>query len=238
MCPQCRKNLGDDARGAISGGRHKRQSPMRLTRSALVRVLVALPASRLLPIAPAHALIGEVTGLGFYQADDKSWDMTLPSPAWSIDQSSPPRAEHPKRLFHVIATRAEGAVADVTVVPSGKKSRTELGKVEQVGAALAPQYGELVRTDAVVGKINGKEIKGSLYYIIEYKLANGGSTTLKLDAKQGRTYTLAVTLPAKPSAALKAEADALLESFKCFPVNAICISQSAGGKTPLAATCY
>ena len=162
----------------------------------------------------------------------------MPTSAWTIDPSTSPRAEHPKRLFHVTATRAGGAIADVTVDPSGKKSKAELGKVEQVGAELASKYGTLVRAEGVVGTVNGKEIKGSLYYVLEYKLPTGGSTTLKLDAKQGRTYQLALTLPPNPSAELKAEADALLQSFKCFPVNAICISQSNGGSPPVGGTCY
>ena len=86
------------------------------TRAALLRrLLVALPASQLVaPPLAARALIGEVIGEGFTQADDKSWDFTLPSPAWKLD-ATPARAEHPARLFHVTGARAGGAKLDLTV---------------------------------------------------------------------------------------------------------------------------
>ena len=61
---------------------------------------------------------------------------------------------------------------------------------------------------------------------------------VKMDAKQGRTYKLAVALPAKASPELQAEARELISSFKCFPVNAICIGQSNSGATPVAGSCY
>ena len=70
---------------------------MRLTRSAFTRLLAALPASTLVysPL-PARALIGEVIGDGFTQADDKSWDLTLPSAQWRLAEQDF-RAEFPSR---------------------------------------------------------------------------------------------------------------------------------------------
>jgi hypothetical protein len=207
-----------------------------LSRSALLqRMLVALPAWQLASTPlPAVALLGEAIGDGFFQADDKSFDFTLPSPAWKIDATKAPRAEHPARLFHVTAERAGGATLDLTVVPSGKKAASELGKVDAVGAELASSFGgELVSAEVVPGSV-----KGSKYYTLVYRLPSGGTTTVKLDAKQGRTYTLAVSLPAKPADDLRSEADSLLKSFKCFPVNIICVTQSNSGATPVSGSCY
>ena len=72
-----------------------RVQPAYLTRGALLqRLLVALPAATLCGWEqPAAAILGEVTGDGFTQADDKSWDFTLPSDAWKITDSPPFRSE-------------------------------------------------------------------------------------------------------------------------------------------------
>lgn len=206
-----------------------------LSRSALIRrLLIAVPASRLVaPPLPAHALIGEVIGEGFVQGDDKSWDFTLPSKKWKIDETKSPRAEHPQRLFHVTGARDGGASLDLIVQPSGKRSASEIGKVDAVASQLAPSYGEVISSEVVPGVV-----RGSKYYVMKYARSDGGSTLLKLDAKQGRTYSLAVSLPKKPSADLQAEADELIASFKCFPVNAFCIAQSNGGSTPASGSCY
>ena len=208
---------------------------MRLARSALLRrLLIALPASQFVTVAPpAHALIGEVTSAGFTQADDKSWDFTLPSPKWSVDGARAPRAEHPQRLFHVVGSGPGGASFDLTVVPGKARSASELGKVDAVGASLAATYGDLVSAEIVPGMV-----KGSKYYVMEFKSPSGGSTVVKMDAKQSRTYQLVVSLPKGPSAEVQAEAAALTSSFKCFPVNAFCIAQSNGGSSPASGSCY
>ena len=208
---------------------------MHIARSALLRrLLLAVPASTLLPTLPAHALIGEVTGAGFYQADDKSWDITLPSPSWKVDETRSPRAEHPKRIFHVTGSGPSGATFDMSVDPTpGMRSASELGKVDAVGARLASVYGELLSADVVPGVV-----RGSKYYVMQFKSPAGGTATVKMDAKQGRTYTLSSSLPAKASAALQAESDALIDSFKCFPVNAFCIAQSNSGAVPASGSCY
>ena len=194
-------------------------------------LLLAASSSSLVPL-PASAIIGEVIGEGFYQADDKSWDLTLPSTKWKIS-TTVPRAEHPERIFHVSGARDGGAAFEVTVVPSGAKSEAELGKVDAVGAKLSKQFGELKSADVVAGAV-----KGSQYYVLRYQQSAGGTTTVKLDAKQGRTYMLAVSLPAPSSSEVQTEADALVESFKCFPINIICITQSNSGTTPVAGSCY
>jgi len=210
---------------------------MRLSRTDfLQRLLVTLPAASVvnLPTAPAAALIGEVTGAGFTQMDDKSCDFTLPSDAWKLS-STPPRAEHPTKLFHVEGSRGGGASLDLSVVPSGAKNNADLGTPQQYGEkmlASLPASSSLESAAAVPGAI-----RGSQYYALTYKTP-GGTTSLKLTAKQGRTYTLGVTLPAQPSAEVKAEATALLDSFKAFPVNIFCVTQSNGGTPPVSGSCY
>ena len=214
---------------------------MRLARADFSKLLLAIPATRfaVTPL-PAQAVIGEVLKEGFFQSDDKSWDFTLPSAAWKVDQSVAPRAEHPKRLFHVFGGRTSGASFEVTVEPNdGRKSAAELGKIDKVAEKLAAKVGgSLEKSDIVEGLINGERIKGSKYYLLEYRLANGGTTLVKLDAKQSRTYTIAATLPSSASADVKAEALSLVESFKSFPVNIMCVTQSNGGNIPASGSCY
>lgn len=210
--------------------------------SLLRRMLVTMPLASLntLGTLPAHALLGEVTGVGFTQADDKSWDFTLPSPAWKLSGLATPRAEHPARLFHVTGAYSgsggESASFELVVEPSGAKSNTELGQVRAVGEKLLASQAaqsELKSADIVPGSV-----KGSKYYSFVYATPTGSSTSVRLSAKQGRTYYLAVSLPAKPSAGLEAEAKLLLDSFKAFPVNIICITQSNSGTSPVPGSCY
>ena len=73
-------------------------------------------------------------------------------------------------------------------------SVAELGKVDVVGARLAPTYGgEIVSADVVSGLV-----KGSQSYVLEYKLPSGGRTVVKTDAKQGRTCACTEVQP-RPS---------------------------------------
>ena len=70
-------------------------------------------------------------------------------------------------------------------------------------------------------------------------LAAHATTRLKLGVQQNRVYQLAIALPSSPSSAeVEAEAAGILDSFKCFPINIICISQSNKGIVPVAGSCY
>ena len=208
---------------------------MRVSRADLLqRLLITLPAASVVVPAPCSALIGEVTGEGFTQADDKSWDFTLPSREWELAASPPPRSEHPAKLFHVLGKRigAEPANLELEVTTEGmggKKSLSELGTVDAVGARL---YGSVERAEVVPGTV-----RGSRYYEYTLKTPNGQRQT-RLGVYQGRLYSLAVDLPSSPSAALQEEANRLIASFKAFPVNIICLSQSNGGSTPVSGSCY
>ena len=216
-----------------------RVQPAHLTRGALLqRLLVALPAT--LPWAlpfPAAALLGEVTGDGFTQADDKSWDFRLPSNAWKITDPPPFRNEHPTKLFHATGGRSGGdAKFDLSVDPSGAKSLSDLGSPqafgEKMSAAFAPASSSLESAKIVPGAI-----RGSQYFELVYR-APTVTTTTRLTAKQGRTYSFTVSVPDKASKDTADEAAALLDSFKAFPVNIICISQSSGGTSPVPGSCY
>ena len=44
--------------------------------------------------------------------------------------------------------------------------------------------------------------------------------------------------PGSASADVKAEALSLVESFKSFPVNIMCVTQSNGGNIPASGSCY
>jgi hypothetical protein len=206
----------------------------RLSRSALLRSL-AVPA--LAPQA-ARAVIGEVTGPGFFQADDKSWDVTLP-PSWA--PGSDTRAE-PEHVFHLRAMRSSGGASlDVFVdkVKKGAKQLNELGKLEAVGqryaASLQPNLQPASLQSAA--EVSGI-IRGSRYYQYAFATAGGGTARLKLGVQQNRVYALYVFLPAKSSAEVEAEAAGIVDSFKCFPVNIFCLGQSNSGTAPASGSCY
>ena len=198
------------------------------------RLLVTLPAATLtLPPRPAAALIGEVTGAGFTQADDKSWDFTLPSEAWKLGEAAP-RAEHPKKLFHVQGARSGSATLDLTVELNGARQNADLGSPQKYAESLLTSLPGATLESATT--IPGST-RGSQYYYLQYTTSTG-TTSIKATAKQGRTYALSVSLPAQPVAEVQAEAQSLLDSFKAFPVNIFCVTQSNGGSAPVSGSCY
>ena len=211
-----------------------------LSRSAVLRrLLVTLPIAPLTVVAPppARALLGEVVSSGFTQSDDKSWDFTLPNPAWSVTAGNA-RAEHPKRIFHVMVSGPSGSGAELTVDPlKGARGLADLGAVKEYGEksllSQQPPQSELLGAEVVPGSV-----KGSKYYAIQYKLPAGVIKSYRITAKQGRVYSFAVSTPSSPSATLEADAQALLTSFKAFPVNIICITQSDSGTAPVPGSCY
>lgn len=79
---------------------------LRLSRAAAVRTLLAtLPVSPLatLPARSAPNVGGTTTvdsrsaTTGVFQSDDKSFRLALPSASWQLDDTTPPRAEMPRR---------------------------------------------------------------------------------------------------------------------------------------------
>jgi hypothetical protein len=203
-----------------------------VTRTAVLRTLIAISPAWV-PL-DARAVIGEVTGPGFLQADDKSWDITLPS-TWMPSTNLRAEAEH---VFHLRAARSSGGASLEVLVDKvkGKTTLKDLGSLEVVGQryAVTPSA-ELVSSAVVPGPI-----RGSTYYEYTYAHpAGGGTTRLKLGVQQNRVYQLAIALPSSPSSAeVEAEAAGILDSFKCFPINIICISQSNKGIVPVAGSCY
>ena len=189
-----------------------------------------------MPSRPASALIGEVVGEGFLQSDDKSWDITLPS-AW--EPSSANLRSEPGSLFSLHADRRDkGGSLDVRVTQSkGKMGLSDLGKLDVVAQqykALQPQPAELVSQAIVPGAV-----KGSSYYSFTYALGDGGGTSrVKLAVSQNRIYALTVRTKAGASDEVEAEAAAIVSSFKAFPVNIICLSQSNAGSVPAPGSCY
>jgi len=160
----------------------------------------------------------------------RGYALILP-PSWT--PSSDLRAEHPKHLFHLRATRSGGgASAEIIVDKCKGTSLKELGKLEAVGQRFAPPSAEMTSAAQVPGAI-----KGSSYYQYTYSSA-AGTSRLKLSVQQNRLYSLAITLPTSPSAEVETEAAAILSSFKSFPVNIFCLSASNGGTAPTPGTCY
>lgn len=205
------------------------------------RMLVAALIPRLFESPrPARALIGEPTADDFLQSDDKSWDITLPR-RWRVSEAAP-RAEHPAHLFRVEAARdgaPDGPRLEVLVdkLKKGGTSLADLGKLPAVAErylAKQPQPAELVDAALVPGAI-----RGSSYYQMSYRVAGGKSTsTVKLGLQQGRLYALEVVMPDAAAADVRSEADAIVSSFKVFPVNMICIGQSNKGTVPVPGSCY
>jgi len=198
---------------------------MRLTRPELcrlgLRALLTVPASPLLPL-PA---------VGF-QADDKSFSLDVPQ-SWQLDPR-PPRAEQPTTLFRVLGSRADAAFV-ATVEPSAVKRLGELGSLDAVAkryVASQPQPATLLQA--------AKVPRPSMFAIDMYELRlRTGSTeqVVRLGLQQSRMYKLAVTLPAAPSPELKAEAEALVQSYQAFPLNIGCLRESNAG-TLLPGVCY
>ena len=208
------------------------------SRAAVLRTLIAISPAWV-PL-DARAVIGEVTRPGFLQADDKSWDITLPG-TWMPSTNLRAEAEH---VFHLRAARSSGGASLEVLVDKvkGKTTLKDLGSLEAVGQkyAVGLQPGqpsaELVSSAVVPGAI-----RGSTYYEYTYAHpAGGGTTRLKLGVQQNRVYQLAIALPSSgpSSAEVEAEAAGILDSFKCFPINIICISQSNQGIAPVAGSCY
>ena len=211
-------------------------APDTARRRVLATVLaVAVPT---LPTLPSSALIGEVITAGFTQGDDKSWDLTLPS-SWKLSDV-PARQEYPKHLFHVRATRTGVPGASLEVVVDRLKENgatlTAYGKLDAVAEklrALQPQPATTISAALVKGAI-----KGSNYYQFAYGVAGGATTRAKLSVQQSRSYMLTVTLPDQATSEVQVEADAIIQSFKAFPINIICLSQSNSGTEPVAGSCY
>lgn len=207
--------------------------PASLSRAAALK-FASIPLAALLasPAAPARAVIGESILPGYLQADDKSWDVTLPA-AWKASAADM-RAE-PEHRFHLRAERSSGAAASLDVfvdVAKGKQFLSDLGKVDEVGRRYAERFGTVQRAAAVPGPV-----RGSTYY--EYEFAGSTTTTrAKLTVYQSRLYMLLLTLPSSAPAEVLAEADAISSSFKAFPVNMFCLAASNGGTAPTPGTCY
>jgi hypothetical protein len=190
-------------------------------------VLLALPASRLAPL-PASASV--------LQADDKSFDLTLPA-TWAV-QGTPPRAEFPRHLFAVRAARYDGAATlTLTVDQVDAKSLSEFGSVDAVGRRLLAARGpsaRLVRAE----KVAAPGPFASATYAFAFEVgADAPLELVRLGLKQRRLYTLELALRSG-EALLREEAEAIAGSYRVFPLNLGCLAQSNRGQPPLPAICY
>ena len=205
-------------------------SDMRLTRVDVVKALLVSPL--LVPLStPADDNI-------FFQSDDKSFDISLP-PTWTLQAEPAPRA-NPQHLFYVRASRNDGAAKlEMTCdFMEGAKNLDTLGtvtKVAQKYLSAQPQPATLVSANKVPG--NGMFALGTYDFRYLVGAAGGDGTgssgysskVIKLALRQERLYQLSVTLPAEPTEPLRSEVDAIVDSWKAFPLNAGCLRASNKG---------
>ena len=174
----------------------------------------------------------------FYQADDKSWDLTLPD-TWTLERSISPR-DDPAHFYHVTATRpgSTSAQLDVVVDITGKKTLKDLGKLDAVAQrylSQQPQPSSLVK--AVEVPRPGPFSTNS--YELRYAVAGNTRTTgVKVSAKQGRVYQLTLSIPFDSPTPIQQEFDSILGSFRAFPLNAGCLAQSNRGGAIIPGVCY
>ena len=199
------------------------------TRSELIRtsaLFAALPSMR---PRPAVAV--------FYQAEDKSWDVTFPD-TWTVEGVQP--RNDPMHFMHVAATRPDFSAAkvDIFVDKVKFKSLKDLGQLNTVANQFQlkqPQPATLV--DAVNVPRPGPFSTSS--YKFRYTTNNGATlTAVKVAVKQERLYQLVASLPAQAPTSLQEEVQSIVDSFKAFPLNAGCLAQSNRGGVILPGVCY
>ena len=181
----------------------------------------------------------------FVQADDKSFDVTLPD-TWKVATPEPVRGT-PPQIFSLGSTRASDAELLVTVDLAhaedfGKKfapkKLADLGSLDEVAERLRleqPQPATLLRADKVGAGANG--LFSLAVYVFRFTTGEG-QAIIALALTQGRVYRLTQRLPAKPDAALQAETESILASFRAYPLNAGCLAVSSKGQKALPGVCY
>ena len=200
-----------------------------------VRLITRAEALRALLVAPLLATRPSIAST-FLQADDKSWDMSLPD-SWQL-QGEPLRqssAESP-RLFQARAEDASAQISLEVVVQfasAGQKSLKDLGAMNAVAArylAQQPQPATLVQAI----KLPRPDLFSTSLYQFRFLQSGGESeSVVKLALQQGRLYELSVTIPAGAN-----EVDTILQSFKTYPLNIGCLSASNRGGSFLPGVCY
>lgn len=214
-----------------------RADSLRPTTRAAVLKSALLAALQSAPLYSSYA-----AGAAFVQADDKSFDVTLPD-TWQA--SAVERGTLPN-IFSLSARRQDARVdATVDIAKASTfgrkfdpKKLSELGTIEEVGDRLQleqPQPAKLLRADKVKAGANG--LFALAMYVFRFESAEGLST-VALALSQGRVYRLTLRLPANADAALQAEAESTLASFRAYPLNAGCLAASSKGQRALPGVCY
>ena len=77
------------------------------------------------------------------------------------------------------------------------------------------------------------------YYLLRFLGADGSERMVKLSVQQSRLYSLHLQVNAPPSPALRAELEAIAESYQAFPVSSMrggLLRHVCGGLTPAGLT--
>ena len=199
---------------------------MRISRAELVRaILVSLPA---VPLPAASA---------FIQADDKSWDVTLPS-TWQLTEASKtPRAEE-EHIFRIGGSRpGTSAQFELTVDFSERKKLSDLGSIESVAERFRAEQPQPARLLTAV-KLPRADLFSSTTYEFRVDAANVGTCIQRVSLTQGRLYRLYATLPADAPQPLQQEVNDIVGSYKAFPLNIGCLKASNKGGSVLPGVCY
>ena len=206
-----------------------------ITRAEALKALLVTSSS-----LPLWTVSRPANAASFLQADDKSWDFSLPE-SWKLNGAPlrRPTTELP-RLFQVRAEDASSQCQlDMTVefAAANQKSLKDLGTMDIIAARYLerqPQPATLLEAT----KLPRPDMFSTSLYQFRYRVGDGGESVVKLALQQGRLYQLSVSIPAGATEPSRQEADDIVQSFKTYPLNIGCLSASNRGGSFLPGVCY
>jgi hypothetical protein len=189
-----------------------------------------------------------------FLADDRSFAFDLPTEQWVGATRPEEERANEAHLISVRAARRDGSAYLQAIVDGGSRGRRYGASIADLGTpqALADRLvsDELLADDAakaaaVVSSERMMASEGTAYYVIRYQV-DAKPRIAKLAVVQQRLYCLRVraTAPApsdffdaKGASGLRAEMEAIAESFGAFAVNLPCVAQSNSGRVPSEGMC-
>uniref|UniRef100_A0A7S0LKR7 PsbP C-terminal domain-containing protein n=1 Tax=Coccolithus braarudii TaxID=221442 RepID=A0A7S0LKR7_9EUKA len=207
-----------------------------LSRGLLLRALLLPPAALL----PLPGLAAPTVGMVGFQADDKSFDFTLPD-GWRLSPDSG-RVHEASALFAASASSPQGAASAQVLVDLGKYGNNldEFGPPQRaLTKALGVRSQAPLASDLEIlssAKVSGR-VRGSSYYLAHYRRGAARSGLVKIGVAQNRLFRMIVEAPTD-STQLQTQVEELIDSFQVFPINFICKGQSNAGSVPTAGSCY
>lgn len=224
-----------------------------LSRRRLLSAAVGGGAAVVTSSWPACAAGSAGGGIRFV-ADDLTFGFELP-PKWVPSTAADQERASSGHLIAVRAQRTDGAASVQAIVDGGSRGRRygsslgDLGPLEVVAQRLLQE--ELLNDDSakyasVVSSERTGGLGGTAYYVVRYELG-GRPAIAKLAVVQQRLYCVKVrATEEKPagffdvpeaSSSLRADMEAVIESFNVVAVNSPCLSKSNAGSVPDEGVC-